>query len=94
MSSIIITEKQLVKLIETAMDLDIYVQPKNFSASNGNEDLENTLDESIQKLEELKSMFKTGKKISGETENYFNKILDDLNKLYENVKYQDSFTSI
>lgn len=89
MSTIIITESQLVKLMETAMDLDIYVQPKNFSSSNGNEDLEDTIDETIQKLEELQSMFKAGRKISTESEGSFLEILDNLNKAYEHVKYQN-----
>ena len=61
---IIIKESQLIKLMETAMDLDIYVQPKNFSASNGNEDLEGTIEDSIQKLQELLIMKIPSKAIS------------------------------
>lgn len=62
MSSIIITNTQLVKLVETAMDLDIYVQPINQPFSNGNQDVVDSLDEMIDKSQELKSMFETGKK--------------------------------
>lgn len=94
MSTIIIKESQLIKLMETAMDLDIYVQPKNFSASNGNEDLEGTIEDSIQKLQELQSMFKSGRKVSTESEGDFFKILDELNKVYDKVKYQNQFTSL
>jgi len=94
MSRIIITKSQLAKLKETAMDLDIYVQPVNYSASNGNEDLEGTIGDTIEKLEELLSMFKTGRNVSSETKSIFFKTLNQLNKVYENIKYQDQFTSL
>ena len=94
MAIMIISEKQLFKLQETAMDLDIYVQPVSHSASNGNEDLEDTIDDTIQKLQELQSMFKTGRHISSETESVFFNAITELNKVYENIKYQDRFTSL
>ena len=94
MPSIIISKKQLVKLTETAMDLDMYVQPIDYSSSNGNEDLVNTIDEVKDKLTELNSMFTTGRKISTETEGNVFKILDMINKVYDNIKYQNQFTSL
>lgn len=92
--NIFITPTQLKKLVETAMDLDIYVQPIDQPFSNGNEDINETLNEIISKLGELKSMFETGKKISTEEEGEFFKILDNLNKLYSGVKFQKEFTSL
>jgi hypothetical protein len=71
MKTIIISESQLVKLLETAMDLDIYVQPMNYSTSTGNNDLIDSIEDNISKLNELKQMFKTGKTISTESEAEF-----------------------
>ena len=36
MSKILIKESDLIKLIETAMDLDIYNQPSTVDSDNGN----------------------------------------------------------
>lgn len=94
MKTIIITEKQLVKLLETAMDLDIYVQPMDYSTSSGNNDLNDSIDEMILKLKEMKSMFETGKTISSESKKVFFDLNNQINKIYEKTKFQDQFTSI
>ena len=54
MKTIIITESQLVKLLETAMDLDIYVQPVDYSTSAGNDNLIDSIEDNIFKLNETK----------------------------------------
>jgi hypothetical protein len=64
---VIISESQYKKLVETgsnsaAMDLDIYVQPMDTDTDNGNIDVIDASEEVIDKLEELISMFKGGKK--------------------------------
>lgn len=87
MSEIIISEKQLAKLIETAMDLDIYVQPKSFDASNGNENIEETLEDIIGKIQELLNMFKTGKKIFPEDKSKLFESLDYFQEIYEKIKF-------
>jgi hypothetical protein len=94
MGKIIITESQLRKLLETgsnsvAMDLDIYTQPTQIDTSNGNENVEETVDEIISKLKELSSMFETGLKVHPELKNRLFGILDDINSNYEKIKYQD-----
>lgn len=94
MSTIIITESQMVKLMETAMDLDLYVQPVNYSTSNGNVNIIDSIDDSISKLKELKNMFETGKKISSESQKNFYDLSNFINKLLEKTKYQDQFTSL
>ena len=43
----------------------------------------------ILKLEEVLSMFKTGKKVHPELKNRFFGILDDINLNFENIKYED-----
>jgi hypothetical protein len=87
MREIIITEKQLVKLLEVAMDLDIYVQPVHYDTSNGNENLESSIKEMISKLNEIHQMFETGKKIFPDQKTELFKVLDSLNQIYEKIKY-------
>jgi len=94
MRDIILTKSQLDILIEqgsnsVAMDLDIYTQPVQIDYNNGNGDIEESLEDSIDKLNELLSMFDLGKKISTEDENSIFKILDDINTTFEKIKYQD-----
>lgn len=94
MSKIILTESQLKRLIETgsnsaAMDLDIYTQPIQVDTDNGNGDVEDTIDDIISKLQELSSMFKTGKKTHPELKNRLFGILDSINSNFEDIKYED-----
>jgi len=94
MSKIILTESQIKKLTEqggnsVAMDLDIYTQPTQTDTNNGNLDVEETIENIIAKLEEVLSMFKTGKKVHPELKSRFFGILDDINLNFENIKYED-----
>lgn len=94
MGKIILTESQLKRLVETgsnsvAMDLDIYTQPMTFDTDNGNLDVEDSVEETISKLQELVSMFKSGKKVKPELKNKIHGILDDINSNFEDIKYQD-----
>ena len=59
---ITIKESELVKLIETAMDTDIYNQTMDTPASTPNEDESDSIETVIERLKELLSMLKTGKK--------------------------------
>lgn len=88
MSKIIIKESHLVKLIETAMDLDRYAQEIHYDSSNGNESIEGTVNGTIAKLKELLVMFKYGKKTSSDSESNLYSILDKINDLYDDIKYQ------
>jgi hypothetical protein len=96
MGKIIITEKQLKKILETtagsnsvAMDLDIYTQPMNYDTDNGNLDEEEAVQDVIDKLQELLSMFKSGKKVNSDQRNKIFKNLDDINSNFENIKYKN-----
>jgi predicted SnoaL-like aldol condensation-catalyzing enzyme len=76
---VIISESQYKKLVETgsnsaAMDLDIYVQPS---------------EEVIDKLEELISMFKGGKKTKPQLKSKIYKGLDILNNAHSGIKYEN-----
>ena len=91
MRTILITEKQYRRLLETgsnsaAMDLDIYVQPVHYDTSAGNENLEDSLDEIMNKLKEQNYLFKVGKKIKQDTKNKIFSVVDELNSIYNTTK--------
>lgn len=90
MSKYIISERQYEKLTETgsnsaAMDLDRYVQPVNYDTGTGNEDLVDTLDDVINKLEEIKSSLETGKKIEHSMKDRIFEISDLINDTCERI---------
>jgi len=89
MSKILIKESELIKLIETAMDLDRYVQNVTYSTDNGNKGIENSAKETIERLKELLNMFQSGKKVDFTTLNKFHGVLDELNDLYDQMKYKN-----
>jgi hypothetical protein len=89
MSKVIIKESELIKLIETAMDLDIYVQPVHYDKSNGNEEIIDSTEQIISRLKELLSSFNTGKKINYTLRDKIYHELDNLNKLYDEIKYDN-----
>ena len=89
MSKFILKESQYQKLIEVAMDLDIYSQPMATGTDNGNLDIEDAVDDIISKMEELKSMLKSGKQIHPELKNRIFGGLDQINNTFSNIKYED-----
>lgn len=94
MGKFIISETQLKKIFEyesngVAMDLDIYSQPMTHDTDNGNLDEEEAVQEVIDKLQELLSMFKSGKKINSNQRNKIFKHLDDVNTNYDDIKYDN-----
>ena len=94
MSKIIITESQLRKLFETgsnsaAMDLDIYTQINPVSTDNGNLDTEESLELMVEKLEELISMIKTGKKVPTQFRSEIHVAIDTMEKIYNKIKYDE-----
>ena len=96
MGKFIISETQLKKLLEmgagsnsVAMDLDIYTQPIQYDTDNGNQDEEGTVQDVIDKLQELLSMFKSGKKVNSDQRNKIFKNLDDINSNFESIKYKN-----
>lgn len=89
MSKIIIKESELVKLIEIAMDLDRYVQQSNYDTNNGNESLEESIESIIDRLKELLGMFKYGKKIPTTTSSELYGVIDKINNIYNEIKFED-----
>lgn len=89
MSSIIIKETQLTKLLETAMDLDIYVQPVEPMVPGQNNDLIEALEEIKNKAQEIAMMAEKGFKFSEDAKREIFKLADSFEKNYEKVKFVD-----
>ena len=91
MSKFIIKESQYQKLLEqgVAMDLDIYSQPMTTASDNGNSDVEDAVDDIVSKMDELRSMLKSGKKIKPEFKTQIFRNLDQINQTFSNIKYEE-----
>ena len=89
MSSIIIKESQLVKLLETAMDLDIYVQPVDLPIPGQNDDFVESLEEIKSKITEIISLANNGEKIGQKQKREIFRLVDLFNKTYNNIKFID-----
>jgi dihydroorotase len=91
MSKFIIKESQYQKLLEqgVAMDLDIYSQPMTTASDNGNSDIEDAVDDIVSKMDELRSMLKSGKKIKPELKTQIFRNLDQINQTFSNIKYEE-----
>lgn len=88
MRKIILKESELIKLIETAMDLDQFEQLPSFSTGQMNKDTENAVEEIISKLKELLNMLQTGKNINTHFKSKLYKNFDDINDTFTNIKYR------
>ena len=86
MRKILIKESELIKLIETAMDLDIYSQEPNVSTGSPNKDAEQSVEEIISKLKELLNMLQSGKKVDSSLKQKIYTNLDNLNSTFEEIK--------
>jgi hypothetical protein len=87
MKEIIINQAQLTKLLETAKDTDIYNQTMDTSEGSPNGDESDAIEDVIERLEELLSMLKTGKKMRTDTRTQIFRNLDQLNQTYNRIKY-------
>jgi len=86
MRKIILKESELIKLIETAMDLDIYSQEPNLSTGSVNKDAEQSIEDIMDKLKELLNMLQSGKKVDTSLKQKIHRNLDSLNKTFEEIK--------
>ena len=89
MSKVTLKESELLRLIEVAMDLDIYSQPMAIDANNGNLDIEDAAQDIISKMKELIFMLKSGKKIHPELKSRLYNNLDDIDSTFSDIKYND-----
>lgn len=89
MKKIVITNEQLQRLKEVAMDLDIYTQTMSTPVGNPNENTVESVEEMIEKLEETLNMLKYGKKIDNKTTNFIFNLNDKINILYKRIKFSE-----
>jgi hypothetical protein len=87
MSKILLTEIQLAKLIETAMDLDIYSQEMETSSGDPNLSEEEAVEDIIDKLEEILYMMKSGKELTTNVKTSIFRIMDSIRNTYSELKY-------
>lgn len=87
MNKIILKESELIRLIETAMDLDIYTQPLDYDSNNGNLDVQDSIKIIIERLRELLFMINQGKKIDTQTKQKIFNQFDTIDSIYEKIKF-------
>jgi hypothetical protein len=71
------------------MDLDIYTQINPITTDNGNLGTEDSLSMVVEKMEELISMIKTGKKVPTQVRSEIHGVLDTIDKIYNKIKYDE-----
>lgn len=86
---VILTESELIHLLETAMDLDIYSQINSFSSGNGNEDLNDAINQILDNFNELLYLTKSGKEISQSQKNDIYQVYDIVKNIYNQIKYSE-----
>lgn len=89
MNKIIIKESELIKLIETALDTDIYNQTMDTPVGSENDDESDAIEDIVERLKELLSMIKTGKKLNSTSKTQIFKNLDQINQTYNGIKYDN-----
>lgn len=92
MGKVILKESQLIKLIEVAMDISRYRDPIYVPTGGENKDIEETTGEIISRLKELLSFFQSNRNITTQEKLELYKSFDDLNSLYNKIKYKKNFT--
>jgi hypothetical protein len=87
MGKIILKESELIKLIEIAMDLDIYSQSMETPVGRRNANSEDSIQEIMDKLKEILYILQSNKEISSYVKNDIFKNVDNINNLYDKIKY-------
>jgi hypothetical protein len=92
MSSIILNESQVVKLIEVAMDISRYREPIQYSKGNENEDVEGATKDIISILKELLFLIQSNRRLSPQDKSMIYKSYDQLKDTHNKIKYKKNFT--
>jgi hypothetical protein len=83
-----LTKEDLLTIVETAMDIDRYTQMVDYDV-NVNYDVNDTLNEMIDKLHELSSMLKNGKRIDSQIKQKIYHQFDEVSEIYNQIKFGD-----
>jgi len=92
MTSIIINEGELVKLIETAMDISRYREPIQHSNGTENKNSEETTKDIILTLKELLYIIQSNRRLTPQDKTMIFKSYDMLKKTHDKIKYKKNFT--
>jgi len=92
MSSIIINESELVKLVEVAMDISRYREPIQYSNGEENKSAEDATKDIIQILNELLSIIQSNRRISPQEKSMIFKSYDILKNTHDKIKFKKNFT--
>ena len=90
----IIKESQIKRIHEqvttqaAAMDLDIYNQDMETPTGDFNSSAEESIEDIIEKLQEILAMIKTGKEVKTKIKSRIFKNLDDIKSIYSDIKYK------
>ena len=83
-----LSEKQFSILLETAMDLDRYVQPVNYG-SDPNFDEEHVIGQIIDDLNEIENILNSGKQIDTQVKLSIHGLYDSVSKILSKIKYNE-----
>jgi hypothetical protein len=92
MSSIIINESELVKLVEVAMDISRYREPIQYSDGEENKSAEDATKDIIQILKELLSIIQSNRKLTPQDKSMIFKSYDILKNTHDKIKFKKNFT--
>lgn len=92
MSSIIINESELVKLVEVAMDISRYREPIQYSDGEENKSAEDATKDIIQILKELLSIIQSNRRLTPQDKSMIFKSYDILKNAHDKIKFKKNFT--
>lgn len=92
MSSIIINESELVKLVEVAMDISRYREPIQYSDGTENKNAEEATKDIIQILKELLSIIQSNRRLTPQDKSMIFKSFDMLKNTHDKIKFKKNFT--
>lgn len=89
MSRIILKETELVKLLETAMDIYIYNKPVDYDTTNNDKSSINNLENIVEILKELIYMLESGKEIDYSLRGDLFSEFDRIKNIFDRIKYKN-----
>ena len=92
MTSMLINESELVKLVEVAMDISRYREPIQYSDGTENKNVEDATEDIISILKELLFIIQSNRNLTPQDKSMIFKSYDQLRKTHDKIKYKKNFT--
>lgn len=92
MTSMLINESELVKLVEVAMDISRYREPIQYSDGTENKNVEDATNDIISILKELLFILQSNRNLTPQDKSMIFKSYDQLKKTHDKIKYKKNFT--